>query len=82
MGNFLSLSQVHFVLPILFALTLALDSAVLHGNVALSIIVPSTEKWYSGFPRKLSVFPKTCFEAKVMKTFKISSDYYKTMPIS
>ena len=40
---------VHFVLSILFALTLASVRAVLYGNVALPILVLSAKKRYSSF---------------------------------
>ena len=33
---------IHFVLPVIFALTLASDKVVLYGNVALSILFLST----------------------------------------
>ena len=39
-----SLSYVHFVVGILFALSLAFDRSVLYGNVVLSIVVLSTKK--------------------------------------
>lgn len=38
------LCQDHFVLPILFLLTLTFDRAVFHGNIAFSIAVLSTKK--------------------------------------
>ena len=64
----------HFLLPILFVLTLASDRAVLYGIVALSISVLSTKKWSSGFVNGICVFQKICFKVKVLKMFKISSD--------
>ena len=64
----------HFLLPILFVLTLTSDRAVLYGIVALSISVLSTKKWSSGFVNGICVFQKICFKVKVLKMFKISSD--------
>ena len=69
-----SLLQVHFVLPILFALTLASDRAALYGNNAFSILVISTKKQYSSFQKRVWVFQKICFKIEVLKTIKISSD--------
>ena len=62
------------MLPILFVLTLASDRTVLYGNVAFSILVLSTKKWYSDFLKKVFVFQKICFKVKVFKMFKISFD--------
>ena len=42
--------------------TLAFDSLVLYGNVALSIVVISIKKRYSSFLKKAFVFQKTCFK--------------------
>ena len=60
-------------LSILFALTLACEGAVLHRNIALSILVLSTKKLYSSFLKKVFLFQKICFKVKVLKSFKISS---------
>ena len=60
--------------PILFALTLVLDIAVLYRKDAFSILVLSTKKGYSSFSNKVLVFQKLCFKVKVLKTFTISSD--------
>ena len=48
--------EVHFVLTILFVLTLASGMAVLYGNDALSILVLSTKKLYSTFLVNFFVF--------------------------
>ena len=66
-----SLSQAHFVLPILFVTKLAFERAVLNGNLAFSLVVLSTKKQYSSFSKKLLVFQKTCFKVSALKTFKI-----------
>ena len=68
------LAKLHFVLPILFVLTLASDRAVLYGNVMLSVLVLSTKKQYSSFLKRVCVFQKIYFKVKVLKSFKISSD--------
>ena len=65
---------MHFVLPILLVLKLASDRAVLYGNVVFSILVLSTKKWNFSFLKKVAVFQKICFEVKVLKIIKISSD--------
>ena len=65
--------MIHVVL-ILFVLKLAFDKTVLYGNVALSIVVLSTEKQSSSFSKKVFVFQKTCFKVKALKMFKISGD--------
>ena len=66
--------NVHFVLSILFVLTLAFERGVLSGKVAFSMVVLSTTTHYSRFSKKLCVFQKTCFNVRVMKTSKTSSD--------
>ena len=76
MGKLRSLLQLHFVLPILFVLTLASDRAVLYRNVALSILVLSTKKQHSNFLEKFFVFLKICCKVKVLNTLKISSNCY------
>ena len=62
-------NYVHFVLGILFVLTLVSDMAVLYGNDALSI-----KKEHSSFFIKVFVFQKICFEVTGLKTFRISPD--------
>ena len=47
---------------------------VLCGNDAFSISVLSTKKRYSSFLKKVLVFQKICFKAKVLKMFKVSTD--------
>ena len=69
-----NLRYLHFVLPILFVLTLASDSAVLYGNIALSILVLLTIKQHSRFLERNCVFQKIYFKVEVLKTFKSSSD--------
>ena len=69
-----SLQQVHFIVTILFVLTLVSDIAVLYGNDAFSILVLSTEKWCSSFLKTIFVFQKICFKVKVLKIFKIFTD--------
>ena len=66
--------MVHFVVTILFILTLASDMAVLNGNDKFSIFLLSTKKPSSSFMRKVFVFQKICFKIKVLKTFKIFTD--------
>ena len=58
--------------------TLACDSQVLYGNVALSFVVLWTKKQYSSFLRKVLVFQKTCFKVKVLKTFNNPQCHIKT----
>ena len=67
---------VHFVVTILFVLTLASDMALLYGNDAFSTLVLSPKKTYSNFLKKYFVFQKICFKIKVMKKFKTFSDCY------
>ena len=69
--------MVHFELTILIVLTLASDMAVLYGNDAFSILVLSTKNRYSSFLKKVFVFQKICFKIKVLKTFKISTDFHR-----
>ena len=54
---------------------LAFLKAILCGNVATSILVISTEKWYSSSLKKVLHFQKTCFKVKGLKPFKISGDF-------
>ena len=63
------------MLSILFELMLAFLKAILCGNVAASILVLSTEKWYSNSLKKVLHFQKTCFKVKRLKPFKISGDF-------
>ena len=69
-----SLWHVHFVLPILFVLTLASDKSVLYESDAFSILALSTKKWHSRFLRRVFVFQKIYVTVKVLKTFRISND--------
>ena len=67
---------MHFVLTILFVLTLASDMTVLYGNDVFSILVILTENRYSSLLKKVFVLQKICFKVKVLKTFKVSTDYH------
>ena len=60
------------VLLILFVLTLAINRAVLYGNIALSIVVLSNKKLFYRFSKKVFIFQKTCFKVETSKMFKIS----------
>ena len=71
-----SLWYVHFVLPILFTLTLASNREVLYGNAMFSVVALSAKKLYSSFLEKVLVFQEICFKSKVLKMFKISSDFH------
>ena len=71
-----SLWKVHFVLLILFVLTLASDTAFLYRNVAFWILILSTKRLYSSVLKRACVFQKIHLKVKVLKTFKISSDCY------
>ena len=66
--------KVHFVVAIIFVLTLASDRAVLKENDVFSILVVSTKKLYSSFLKKVFVFQKICCIVKVLKTFETFSD--------
>ena len=66
-----SLWQVHFVLPILFVLTLAFERTVLYGSDAISVLVLSTET--PVFLKKVEDFQKMYFKVTALKMFKISS---------
>ena len=57
-----SLWQFHFIITILFVLTLVSDRVV------------STKKRYSSFLRKVFVSQKICFKAKVLKKFETFTD--------
>ena len=59
---------------ILFVLILALDGAVLHGNVVLSIVVFSTKSDNPVFQSRFSFFA-TCFKVKALKMLVFSSEY-------
>ena len=67
---------MQFVLTVLFVITLASDRAILSGNVAFSILVPSTKKQFCISLEKVYVFQKNCFKVKALKTFKICRDYH------
>ena len=58
--------MVHFLLPILFVLSLAFDRAILNGNAALSIVVLLTKTgspvFQKGFCFSKNLFQKTCFK--------------------
>ena len=69
-----SLWYFHFVLTILFVLTLASDMAVVYGNDTFSILVLLTKKCYSSFLKKVFVLQKIYLKVKVLKTFKISTN--------
>ena len=60
----------HFVLLILLVLTFAFDRPVLYGNVAFSILVPSTKKQYSSFLKYVSVCHKIISKVKCRKRSK------------
>ena len=64
---------MHFVLIILFVLTLVSDMEVLHGNDEFSILVLSTKKQYSSFLKKAFVSEKLSFKVEVLKRLKIST---------
>ena len=76
-----SLRQVHFVVTILFVLTLPSDMPVLHGNDAFSNLVLSNEKQYPSFLKKVFVLQKSCFKVNPLKKFKIFRLSHKNMPI-
>ena len=64
---------VHFLLSILFALTLAFDRAVWYGNIAFSIARLSAQKWDCSFLKNVFVFQKFCSKFVAMKTFNDDS---------
>ena len=72
----------HFVVAILFVLTLVSDRAVLNGNDVFSISVVSTKKRYSSFLKEVFVFQKMCFKVKVMKTFETFTDCHMKTHLS
>ena len=74
MAKIRSLLQVHFVPLILFVLILASDRTVLYRSVAYSILLLSIKMKYPSFLKKFSLLEKSCFKAKALKKFKISSD--------
>ena len=49
--------------------------AVLYENDVFQILVLSTKKRYSSSLKKVFVFQKICFKVKILKTFKISTDF-------
>ena len=53
---------------------MASDRAVLNGNDVLSILALSTKKRYSSSLKKVFVFQKIYFKAKVLKTFETFTD--------
>ena len=55
-GLSLKTTEVHFVLSILFDLTLAFDKVVLYGNIAFPIVGLWTQKHYSSFLKKCFCF--------------------------
>ena len=68
---------IHFVLPILFVLTLAFDRTVQYENVALlvvAIVILIVLSIALSTLKKVLVFQKTYFKVKALKMFKISSD--------
>ena len=67
---------IHFVLPILFVLTLTSWKTVLYGNITLSVLVFYTKNLHSTFLKKVFVFWKIYFNVKVLKTFIAVSDYH------
>ena len=50
--------------------------AVFYENDAFSVLLLSTEKRYPGFLKKVFVFQKIYFKVKVLKSFKIFTDYH------
>ena len=50
---------------------------VLYGKDMFSILVLSTKNWYFSFLKKVFVFQKICFRVKVLKKFKVSTDFHK-----
>ena len=63
MSKLRSLWYVHFVLTILFVITLTSDMAVLYGNNALMILVLPTKKRYSSFFGIGFRFPENLFQS-------------------
>ena len=57
-----------------FVLILASDRTVLYRSVAYSILLLSIKMKYPSFLKKFSLLEKSCFKAKALKKFKISSD--------
>ena len=72
-GLFCTSYYLYFSLSPTFVLTLASGRAVWCGDIALSILVLWTKKWYSRFLKIVFVFQKISFKDKVVKIFKISS---------
>ena len=74
--------MVHFVLPILFALTFPFDNTALHENGAYSIAVLSTKKLCSSFLKELPFSRKLLSKLK-HESFIIPDDWsHKNMGIS
>ena len=61
----------HFVLAILFVLTLASEKTVLYGNAVFSIFVLATKKRHSSFLKKVSIFQKIRVKVKVLKIYTL-----------
>ena len=55
---------------------LASDRSDLYRNFALTIVVLSTKKLYPSFLKTVYVFQNICFKVKVLKMFKITSDWH------
>ena len=51
----------------------------MYGNVALSIVVVSTKKWYYSSLKKVLVFKKTYFKVEVLNEFKTSNNFHMTI---
>ena len=66
--------MIHFVFSIVFVLILVFGGITLYGNIAISILVPLTNKQYSSFFKRVCVFQKICLKVSVLKTFKTSSN--------
>ena len=65
-----------FCNPHSISLSMASKREVLYGYVTISIAVLSTTKRYSSFLQKVFIFQKICFKVKLLKTFKVVSDYH------
>ena len=65
----------------IFILSLASDGSVLYGNVALSILVLSTKKYYSSFFKKGLCFSKNLFQS-IENVQNFQWLLQKNMPIS
>ena len=74
LAKLLSLWKVHFVLTILFVLTLVSEIAVLNENNAFSILALSSKKQNSSYLKKFS-FSREFVSKLVLKMFQISTDF-------